>query len=184
MSPSDRPKSPNLLETERLVLRPWRVEDAPELRAVLDSNDAHLRPWIPFMVDEPRNLEGTRAWLEEIVEAFRSGAARRYRIDRRDVAGLVGEVMLIDRVAGDAIECGYWLDARVEGQGYATEAVERLMIHAFEDLGVSGVEFHCDERNGASNALPPRLGATLEGTIDSDGPLGPAWLNVWRVGRR
>ena len=45
------------VETPRLVLRCWSPEDAPELRRALDDSDQHLRPWIPFMKDEPRNLE-------------------------------------------------------------------------------------------------------------------------------
>jgi RimJ/RimL family protein N-acetyltransferase len=58
------------VETDRLVLRCWTPGDAPRLRAALDACDAYLRPWIPFMKDEPRTLKQTAEWLRGIRVAF------------------------------------------------------------------------------------------------------------------
>lgn len=178
---ASRPTPDRVLRSPRLRLRAWSPDQAAELRAVLDANDAHLRPWIPFMAKEPRSLEETRAWLGEIETAFRSGEALRYRVERLEEERLLGEVMLIDRVGEGALEGGYWLARDAGGEGFAAEAMGRLCTLAFEELGATSVEFHCDERNEPSNALARRLGARQEGTIDVDGALGPARLNVWRL---
>ena len=48
------PSLPDRLQTRRLVLERWRPAQAAVLRALIDENDAHLRPWIPFMQRERR----------------------------------------------------------------------------------------------------------------------------------
>ena len=44
---------PTEIHTERLLLRPWRAEDAPSLLPVLEENREHLGPWIPARVARP-----------------------------------------------------------------------------------------------------------------------------------
>ncbi|MEE8463171.1 MAG: N-acetyltransferase, partial [Gammaproteobacteria bacterium] len=51
------------IETDQLLIRCWSPADAPVLRAALDESDQHLRPWIPWMKDEPKSLDETAAGL-------------------------------------------------------------------------------------------------------------------------
>lgn len=152
---------PERIDTPRLLLRRWTVDDAPELRALLDANDAHLRPWIPFMQHEPRSLDATRSWLAEIVAAFDAGTAWRYAIHRGPAC--VGETMLLDRVGPDGVEAGYWLAAEHCGQGFAHEATAALLGLAFGVLGRARVVMRCDARNGVSIRVAERLGAVHVG---------------------
>jgi len=55
--PNDRPLVPDQLQTDRLLLRRWRVTDAAELQPILAANVTHLGPWIPRRVAEPAGLE-------------------------------------------------------------------------------------------------------------------------------
>ncbi len=57
-TPNQRPAT--RIETERLVIRCREESDAPQVRASLDASDAHLRPWVPFMKQEPQSVDGTR----------------------------------------------------------------------------------------------------------------------------
>ena len=72
------------VETERLVLRCWSPEDAACLRRILDANDQHLRPMIPFMKDEPRTLQQTALWLRGIRAMFDLDKNYRYAVFDRD----------------------------------------------------------------------------------------------------
>ena len=152
------PSIPDEVRTDRLRLTCWQPHDATELRELLDRCDGHLRPWIPFMRDEPRSLAGTRAQLEQIAASFAAGEHFRFAI--RELAGgaLIGETMLIRRGAPGTIEAGYWLDERRCGHGFATEATAALLPLAFDTLGVTGVTLRCDERNTASVRVAERLG--------------------------
>ena len=56
------------LRTARLLLRPWRPDDATELLPVLEANRAHLGPWIPARVANPAPLPDLAARLAEFAE--------------------------------------------------------------------------------------------------------------------
>lgn len=65
------------LRTARLVLRPWRIEDAAPLLPVLEANQAHLAPWIPARVAQPVPLAELATRLAGFAADF--AAAREWR---------------------------------------------------------------------------------------------------------
>ena len=162
------------VETDRLVLRCWSPGDAPVLRAALDACDAHLRPMIPFMKDEPRSLEQTARWLREIRAAFDLGQMFRYAVFDTAEQNLLGENMLLARVGPGGLEIGYWTHKDAIGKGFATEATCAMIRVAFEIEKVKRVEIMCAPENKASASIPVRLGFTHEATLkkralDSEG---------------
>lgn len=158
------------VETARLVLRCWNPEDAPALRAALDESDQHLRPWIPFMKDEPRTLEQTIEWLRSHRANFDTDQLHRYGVFSREDGSLLGENMLLARVGPGGLEVGYWTHINSGGHGYATEASCAMIRVAFELAGVERVEIHCAPDNGASAAIPEKLGFRLEATLKDRAP--------------
>jgi RimJ/RimL family protein N-acetyltransferase len=151
--------------SERLVARCWSPEDAERLRAALDASDAHLRPWIPFMRDEPRSLEETTRWLRRHRAQFDLDEEYRYGVFSRDEEQLLGEAMLLGRSGPGSLEIGYWIDVRHVGHGYATEAAAVMTRVGFEIQNVARVEIHCAPENEGSAAIPRRLGFTHESTL-------------------
>lgn len=172
------------LETERLVLRCWSPEDAPRLRATLDVCDAHLRPMIPFMKDEPRTLQQTAEWLRELRAGFDLGKLYRYAVFDKDESKLLGENMLLSRVGPGGLEIGYWTHKDAVGKGIANEATCAMIRVAFEIEKMDRVEIMCAPENAASAAIPARLGFTHEATLkkramDSEGVICD--LMVWSL---
>jgi len=172
------------IETERLLMRCWSPADAQILRACLDDNDAHLRPWIPFMKDEPRSLEQTAEWLRTLRAGF--DLRQNYRYAVFDPAGknLLGENMLLGRVGPGAFEIGYWTDRHATAKGYASESTCALIRVAFEIEKAERLEIHCDPENAASAVIPARLGFTHDATLprrfrNLDGK--PCDLMVWSL---
>jgi len=172
------------VETERLLLRCWQPTDAPALRAALDRSDHHLRPWIPFMKDEPRTVEQTVEWLRGHRTSFDLGQNFRYAVFEREGGALVGENMLLDRVGAGGMEIGYLTHLGFEGRGYANEATCAMIRLAFEHHGVDRVEIHCSPENRASAAIPARLGFEHEATlkrrvVDTEGAIHD--LMIWTL---
>jgi len=170
--------------TDRLVLRCWSPEDAPVLRAALDVCDAHLRPMIPFMKDEPRSLQQTAQWLRGHRAAFDLGQMYRYAVFDAEEQNLIGENMLLARVGPGGLEIGYWTHKDVIGKGFATEASSAMIRVAFEIEKIKRVEIMCAPENKASASIPARLGFTHEATLkkralDSEG--GTCDLMVWSL---
>lgn len=158
------------IETPRLLLRCWSPEDALAWREAVDESDAHLRPWIPFMKDEPRTLEETAEWLRSLRVLFDSDQAWRYGVFSREDGTLLGENVLLDRVGPGGLEVGYWTRAGSDGKGYATEATSAMIRVAFEIAGAERVEIHCAPGNLASAAIPAKLGFTHEATLEKRAP--------------
>lgn len=153
------------VESDRLLMRCWSPSDAVDLRSALDESDRHLRPWIPFMKDEPRSLPRTADWLRRIRAGFDRDEDYRYAVRRSDTGCLAGEVMLMRRAGPGALEVGYWITRSQVGTGFATEATMAIIRVAFEIDRVDRVELHCSPDNAASRAIPVRLGFIHEATL-------------------
>lgn len=151
------------IQTPRLRLRCFAPEDAREFRALIDRNDAHLRPWIPWMRDEPMSLDETIRRLRKDRARFDLDQDFRYAVCSLD-GELIGLVGLHPRVGPHALEIGYLLDAAAEGEGLAVEMASAMVRVAIEVHGVARLEIHCDTANARSAAIPRKLGFTHEAT--------------------
>lgn len=165
--------SPFRIESERLVARCWRESDAPAFRALLDRNNEHLRPFIPWMSAQPQSLEQTRARLATDEQRFIDGIDFRYALLDGE-ANLIGELILSTRNGENSREVGYLLDQSVTGRGYAFEACCLLVRAAFEYCNAEAVELHCSPKNLASVRIAEKSGFRLREvrenhSVDSEG---------------
>lgn len=79
---------------------------------------------------------------------------------------LVGTATLFEiRRDQQRAEIGYSLRASCWKQGYAREAVHRVLVHGFGDLALRRIEADVDPRNTGSLALLESLGFTREGYL-------------------
>ncbi|MEU4802703.1 GNAT family protein [Actinosynnema sp. NPDC023587] len=148
------------LEAKRVVLRRFRPEDAAALAAYRsDLAVARYQSWDPpfslvaaeEFVREMRALDPAEpGWFQYAVEA--DGV----------VVGDVGVNLGDNRKQA---EIGYTIATAHQGNGYATEAVGRVVEHLFVDRGLHKVSAECDARNEPSTKLLTRLGFRLEGHL-------------------
>lgn len=153
------------IETSRLVLRCWNPVDAPLLDRAIAENIDHLRPWMPWIHDEPQDLQQRI----ELLRSFRSQFDRSenfiYGIFSLDETRVLGGTGLHPRVGQDAIEVGYWIHVDFLNQGLATEVAAALTKVAFEIHHLERVEIHCDPKNLRSAAVPRKLGFVQEAIL-------------------
>jgi ribosomal-protein-serine acetyltransferase len=178
-------KVPELLKTERLILRPWRPSDAHALGPILDVNYVHLGPWIPSRISTPAPVPELEARLQRFADDFASATEWRYAMFTDDGATLLGEISLFPRSAdarvpyldSDRIEIGYWIRKDMTGRGLVTEAVRAVADAVAVDSRFTCAEIRCDARNAPSSAVPARLGFTLTQTV-ADGDVA---LQIWTL---
>lgn len=160
------------IETERLVIRCYRPQDAPLLKASIDESIEHLRPWMPWASHEPEPLEKKIARLRKYRGQFDLGTDYVYGIFDPTETMLIGSTGLHPRLEGNAREIGYWINAQQLNQGYATEAVTALTKVGFEIEGLDRIEIHCLVANERSRQIPQRLGYQHEATLRNRGEDG------------
>lgn len=168
---------PDSLESERLVLRSFRADDAPVLHeALLESiTDLRAHLWfLPWVAEEP-TLKSASARCRKAAEDFAHRKDFPYLGFDKATDRLVASVGLhrTDWTI-PTTEVGYWVRSSETGKGYASECVAAMSTWALEQLGAARIKLVTDEQNGASRAVAKRCGFVLEGHEVSDirGPDG------------
>ncbi len=143
------------LRSGDLVLRPWRLEDAPALVAAWA--DPEIQRWTG--VPDRRDLEAAERWIAGDDERRRRWLSLDL-VAERD-GDLVGEVGLssIDRAAGVA-EIGWWTAAGRRREGVASTAAGLVVPWASERLRLTCAA-RCDPANPGSVAVAERAGAMV-----------------------
>lgn len=153
------------LRGERVVVRPYRQDDAQVLFEAVAESREHLRPWLPF-ADAHQTVEESRDWIihqvanwlvrEDFIVGIWEAATNRY---------LGGSGLHPRNWESRYFEIGYWIRASASGHGFITEAVKLLTDYAFKELAAQRIEIRCDERNLRSAAIPQRLGFAQEARL-------------------
>ncbi|RYY25684.1 MAG: N-acetyltransferase [Sphingomonadales bacterium] len=147
-----------MMETERLVLRPRRPDDAEALHEIY-SDERLMHYW----------SHGPHATLEETRTrmADKSPDWRCWSITRHGDDTAIGFVAAGEKRQGNVTEIGYALARAHWGSGFAAEAVTRMVEQIFAE-GQRRVFADTDPDNTASRALLERLGFKLEGYLRAE----------------
>lgn len=162
-----------ILETERLILRPWQVTDAD----VDFAFDLYSRWEVQrFLGREPRVLADRSEALERVTRAAalpHTAAHRVSVVERRDRVP-VGVILLKPipasgpteplQPSGDT-EIGWHFHPDHWGNGYATEAAAAVLDAALR-AGLPRVVAVTNPENRASQAVCLRIGMDDQGTTD------------------
>jgi len=157
------------LRGPRVIVRPYRLEDAAELFAAVEESRQHLWPWLPW-VTQHQTVEDTRDFI------LRTQAKWLLREDDLTVGifeadggwYLGGSGLHVRGWDVPAFEIGYWIRASAEGHGYVAETVKLLTDFAFTSLDAQRVMIRCDARNTRSAAVAERLGFVREALLRND----------------
>ena len=155
--------------TKRLVLRPWRDEDAP-----------FMYEWLRR--DEIAKACGVRPHIgmDDSLAAIRSAEhTPDCRVVTLHDGCPVGAVALVEDTgravaAGTQAELIFWIAAPYRGSGYAAEACEAMLRRGFEDLGFDSVSCNIVGMNDRPMKTAVRLGfeyAFVERTRLFDGEI-------------
>lgn len=144
-----------LLETNRLVMRPWLQSDAPSLFN-LASNPA-VGPMAGWPPHESAEASAT------VIATVLSGPET-YAVVLKSSGELVGcagfnsgEAANMP-LAGDELELGYWIGEPYWGCGYATEAAQAMVERGFSDLRLAGIHAAYFDGNQQSKRVLEKLG--------------------------
>lgn len=142
--------------SERLVMRPFRSDDAEDVHAVW-NDDAYVR-------FAPAASATAKADLERAVEWCSSGPV--FAVERSSDERLVGHVDLFgtDRVA-KVTEIHYWTAPWGRGNGYAVESVRAVTRWALTTQGMARVALKAVVDNAASIKVAEAAGFRFEGTL-------------------
>lgn len=154
-----------LLETERIVVRDWRPDEADRFFDVYSRWE--VARWLgaqpTVMTDRDEADARIERWRGLNAENPDEG---RWAVARRSDGVVVGTVILVRLPDGDGeLEIGWHLHPDAWGHGYATEAARAVLTRAFR-RGVEEVFAVVRPDNTASIAVCRRLGMEALGRTD------------------
>lgn len=143
-----------MLETKRLILRPWQESDAQQLYEY--AKDPAVGPaagWPPHT-----SVENSRQIILDVLSAPETYAV--CLKDNTPIGSvglkLKGHTDMTDRE--DECELGYWIGKPFWGQGLIPEAAGELLRYAFEELKMRAVWCGYYEGNEKSRRVQQKLG--------------------------
>jgi RimJ/RimL family protein N-acetyltransferase len=162
------------IETERLLLRPFREADVDDLHAMRSLPEV-----VRYLYGEVRSRKEVEAILAErvtLTSLAEDDDSLVLAAERRADGRVIGDVALWLRSAEHRQgEIGFVFHPDVQGQGYAREAASALLDLAFSELGLHRVFGRTDPRNEASAALMRRLGMRQEAHLRENEIFKGAW---------
>ncbi len=151
-----------ILQTERLILRAFQMDDAPAVDKYVSEKEIAATT---LNIPHPYTLEMAEEWIGTHKEAFENGQAVRFAITLGDSGELLGAIGLEITAAHERAEMGYWIGLPHWGKGYCTEAAIAAIQHGFDSLGLERIFATHLRRNPASGRVMLKAGMKHEGRL-------------------
>lgn len=151
-----------LFRTERLVIRPWTLEDVDA------AYDIYSRADVTRWLDDPGgigSLDEMRVKVEAWSRPSDDVTFGFWAITEQGTDRPIGSALLRPLPGGEDVEVGWHLNPSVWGRGYATE-VGRATAHRAFDTGMEEVFAVVRPGNSRSRAVAERIGMEYVGRTE------------------
>ncbi len=149
-----------ILQTTRLILRPWCEDDAKELYKY--ACDPDVGPPAGWPVHT--SVENSREIIREVLSAPET-----YAVCLKENGKPVGSIGFHRNDLAeqdDEYELGFWIGKPFWGQGIIPEASREMLRYAFEDLGMNRIWCGYYDDNEKSRRVQEKLGFVYQRSTD------------------
>ena len=152
-----------ILETERLLLRPITIADAPEI-FFMRNNEEHNR-----YTGGPRahTMDDALAFIDKISNNTSNNEAIMWGITLKGEEKLAGSICYWNIIPEkDQAELGYGLMKDYRGRGVMNETLQKVMAYGWEVMKLKTMEAYTDENNEPSRKLLERNNFKLDENME------------------
>jgi len=149
------------IRTPRLILRPFSLLDAPEVRRLAGDRRVYETT---LLIPHPYREGMAETWISTHQTVFYEERGAIYAICLKD-ASLIGAISLNRAGPYNQAELGYWIGPDHWNHGYCTEAVRAVVNYGFTDLGYHKISARHFEENLSSGRVMQKAGMVLEGVL-------------------
>ena len=157
----DKSTNPPTFETKRLILRPFKIEDAKDVFAYAsDVENTHYMIW-----ERHKSIDDTLKFLEWELGNYQKGGCYDYAFILKETGALIGSGGCMAVNAPHSAEIGYIIDKKYWGRGLVPEAMSALIDYFTKKLKIKRIEakHFCENEN--SGRVMEKLGMQYEGTM-------------------
>ena len=146
-----------LIETERLILRAWKITDIDDI--VEGLNNINVSKWLsgaPY----PYTKEDAKKFIEKSLENNLYNFAIVLKTENKVIGGTqISNISYSNLTAGG----GIWLNEKYQNKGYGSEAFGARIKYAFDVLGLRRLENGYYKDNVKSRNMQMKFGYKDEG---------------------
>ena len=146
------------LTIDDLILRPWRLSDAPAVLAV--CQDPEIARWVT--IPQPFQPADADAFIENALSMWRDGTGAPFAIVDASDDRLLGAVTRFGP-DGHQATFGLWLAPDARGRGVGTKALRLAADWTFATTAAIRLDAYIMVGNEASNRMTERAGFRREG---------------------
>ncbi len=147
------------LATDRLLLRPFTLDDAPAVQRLAAAYEIAENT---LLIPHPYPEGAAAEWIASQPRSANNHVFAITLLDGGDVAGAIGLEAQPEHGRG---EIGYWIGVPYWNRGYVTEAARAVLTWGFESLGLHRIFAYHFTRNPASGRVLQKIGMKHEGTM-------------------
>ncbi len=162
-----KPAGTNTIETHRLILRRFRMEDAEDMfhHWASDPEVTRFLTW-PAHPD----LETTRKVLSDWISRYPDSRFMNWAIEEKESGSVVGSIaVVLLHEETESADIGYCLSRSRWGRGIMPEALRAVIDYLFDSVRLRRVAACHDIRNPRSGRVMAKAGMKLEGILRGAG---------------
>lgn len=153
------------LETNRVILRKFTIEDAQDMFEYSSVPD--VSRYIPW--ETHKSIDDSYEFLNYILKQYEEGKLAPWAIELKEIHKVVGT---IDFVAWFPqhyrAEIGFILSKEHWGKGYIPEVARKVIEFGFENMELNKIKAPCMVENEQSQRVLQKLGMKLEGILKEE----------------
>lgn len=144
-----------MLETERLYLRPLDESDIESVYAMRSDHE------VMRFIREPQSLAETENWIRLVSSFWEKDRLGFCAVIEKETGKFSGWCGIWRLKETGELEVGYAIAKDFWNRGFATEAAEKFVEYAFENLNPEKVVAVAEPENIASRRVMEKLGMNL-----------------------
>ena len=145
------------IQTERLLIRPFRESDAPVYAEIVSDPDV-----MKYTIEgEPQSFDSAKEYILRCIRSYETRGYSRYAVVLQAENDLIGFCGFMDD--NGELEFGWRYGKSYWGRGYATEAAMAVLDYAVQNRVVPQIVCLCESENVASIRVVEKLGMKLVG---------------------
>ena len=152
-----------VIETERLLLRPFVMEDIEAAYANW-GGDPEVSKYLHWECH--RNTDDTREVLSMWIDGYKKNDFYQWAIVPKELGENIGTISIVGmNEKTDMLHFGYCIGSRWWRKGYTSEALAGILPFLFDEVGANRVESQHDPENENSGKVMLKCGLKYEGTL-------------------
>ncbi len=155
------------IETHRLILRPFRVEDAEDMFTGWAS-DPEVTRFLTWPVHT--GVEATRSLLKAWTARYEDGGFFNWAMEWKESGHVIGNISVVKlNEEAESADIGYCMSRAFWGRGIMPEALRAVMDYLFDTVNLNRVAACHDVNNPKSGRVMEKAGMKAEGILRGAG---------------